>query len=193
MTRLVARQIAVARGSRTLKRGLDLELGPGEILHLRGANGAGKTSLLEVLCGLRAPVEGRLEAPEPEQLHWVGHRNALNLALSPLENLVFWCGLNEVDAAAAPAALERLGLGKLRHRACRTLSAGQKRRAALARLAVVARAFWFLDEPLDGLDADGLARFAALLAAHAGGGGSAVVTSHQALPRDLPAVRELIL
>jgi heme exporter protein A len=190
---LSARQLAVARGSRILVRGLDLALDAGEILHLRGANGAGKTSLLEVLCGLRAPADGQFEAPEPEALHWVGHRNALNLALSPLENLAFWCGLNEVDAAGIVPALERLAMGKWRHRPCRMLSAGQKRRSALARLLLARRAFWFLDEPLDGLDAEGLAVFAAMLREHAAGGGAAVVTSHQALPAGLDRVREFSL
>ncbi len=173
---------------------LDLSLADGEILHLQGANGAGKTSLLETLAGLRRPASGQvLGLPDERGLHWLGHRNALNLSLSVLENLEFWCGLNGASAQACQPALERVGIWKLRHRLVRTLSAGQKRRAALARLLAQRRPLWLLDEPLDGLDRQGLELFAQLLGEHAAGGGGAIVTSHQPLPAGLSGVRNLVL
>lgn len=193
-TPLEVRGLALRRGSRLLFEGLGFELAPGQILHLQGANGAGKTSLLETLAGLRRAAEGEARGlPEPGGLHWLGHRNALNLNLSVLENLCFWCGLNDIGEAGVGLALERVGLARLRHRIVRTLSAGQKRRAALARLLLSPRPLWLLDEPLDGLDRQGLELFAELLGEHAAGGGCAVVTSHQPLPAGLGGVRTLVL
>lgn len=182
---VAARKLALARGTRALFSNLDLALHGGELLHLVGANGAGKTSLLEALAGFRAPSDGTLDLLGP--FHWLAHRNALNAALTPLENLAFWCGINDAPREAIVPALERLGVAGLRHRACRTLSVGQKRRCALARLLIVRRPLWLLDEPLDGLDAEGLSTFAALVEAHRAGGGAAIVTSHQALPAGLAA------
>lgn len=194
MTILEAKALTVTRGSRPLVSDLSFALAAGEVLHLRGSNGAGKTSLLEVLSGLRAEAAGTI-SPEPEgaRLHWLGHKNALNLALTPVENLEFWCGLNGRVATGLVPVLEQLGIAKVRHRACRTLSAGQKRRSALARLLLDRRPLWLLDEPLDGLDAQGLELFAELLKAHLQQGGAAIITSHQPLPAGVPGVRELRL
>lgn len=194
MPLLTAEKLTVLRGDRELLRGFDLVLGAGELVHLRGANGAGKTSLLETLAGLRRPGEGKIRLSDDEaRPHWLGHRNGLNLQLSPLDNLRFWCGLNGVAAAGIEPALTRLGLPpRARHRACRTLSAGQKRRSALARLLLQRRALWLLDEPLDGLDAAGLQLFAELIAGQLQTGGAVLMTSHQPLPGSL-AARELQL
>lgn len=175
--------VAVARGDRLLFEGLDLAIAAGEFVHLKGRNGAGKTSLLEALCGLRPLAAGRFDVrPEPSGFHWIGHRNALNPGLSPLENLSFWCGLNGIDSAAAAPALTRLGLQAQRHRPCGQLSTGQRRRAALARLVAAPRRGWLLDEPLAGLDVAGLAMFGDLLSGHLAEGGWALITSHQPLP-----------
>src|SRR5690349_10357163 len=89
--------LTIARGDHVLLRGLNGAVAAGEILHIRGANGIGKTSLLEVLSGLREAGQGGVtRAFEPEQCHWIGHRNALNPALSPFENLRFWCAVQGV-------------------------------------------------------------------------------------------------
>ncbi|ROH89384.1 heme ABC exporter ATP-binding protein CcmA [Stagnimonas aquatica] len=186
---LVLDSLTVARGDRVLFERLDLRIAPGEVLHLQGRNGAGKTSLLEVLAGLRTPEAGRFSGPEPEQLHWIGHKNALHPALSAVENLAAWCGLHGADTAGIPAALDRLQLKAARQRPVRTLSTGQKRRSALARLLLQRRPWWLLDEPLAGLDVEGAALLAGLLAEHCAAGGGAVVTSHQALPEEHLPVR----
>ena len=184
------KDLAVARGDRVLLRGLNGAVQAGEILHVRGANGVGKTSLLEVLSGLRAAESGEVtRAFEPEQCHWVGHRNALNGALSPFENLRFWCAVQGVPADGVRAALREFELSRAADQPCRQLSAGQKRRAALARLAVVRRPLWFLDEPLSALDEAGVHHWLNLLQAHQQQGGAAVVISHQLLPAKLPGLR----
>jgi heme exporter protein A len=187
--------VSVSRGERVLFEGLSVTLGSGELLHLRGANGCGKTSLLEVLAGLRRPATGRVRtAGQDLPRHWIGHRNALAAALSPLENLAFWAQRNGADPQLAASALERLGLrGPVCRRPARILSAGQKRRSALARLVLAPRPLWLLDEPLDGLDVDGIGLTAELLDAHLRGGGAVVMTSHQPLPSGLQGVRVLAL
>ena len=175
------------RGDRTLIDGLDFTVDRGQVLHLQGRNGAGKTSLLEALVGLRSLAAGSVDAaPEASARHWIGHRNALNPALSPSENLRFWCALNGVKNCDSESVLTRMGLKSQRHRPCGHLSTGQRRRAALARLIAAPRPWWFLDEPLAGLDVAGLELFAELLRHHLANGGSAVMTSHQPLPDGLP-------
>ena len=195
MTALLGFQnLAVARGDHVLLRDLSGTVGAGEILHIRGANGIGKTSLLEVLCGLREAESGEVtRAFEPEACHWIGHRNALNPALTPSENLRFWCALQDAPAEGVRGALREFDLARVAEQPCRQLSAGQKRRAALARLAVVRRVLWFLDEPLSALDEAGIRHWLNLLQAHQQQGGAAVITSHQPLPATLPGLRPMEL
>jgi heme exporter protein A len=191
---LAVEALTLFRGGRKLAAELGFVLDEEEVLHLQGANGIGKTSLLETLAGLRRAEAGQIVvSPETSQVHWLGHKNALNPSLSPQENLEFWCGLNAVPTTGIVIALDRLGVSRVRHRACRTLSAGQKRRSALARLLLSPRKLWLLDEPLDGLDLKGLALFSELLNAHLQTGGAAVVTSHQALPASVLNIREWVL
>ncbi len=185
---LRAENLAVIRGDRTLIEGLNFDVGAGEILHLQGRNGVGKTSLLETLCGLRVPAAGYVAGqPDAAARHWLGHKNALNPMLTPIENLRFWCALHEVAAVDVDAALMRVGLKTQRHKPCGHLSTGQRRRAALARLVAAPRPWWFLDEPLAGLDISGLELFGSLLDVHLANGGAAVVTSHQPLPANISA------
>jgi heme exporter protein A len=179
---LSAERLDVSRGDRVLLSGLQLNLEPGSLVHLRGRNGAGKTSLLEVLAGLRRPSAGVVNGAGPEAVHWIGHRNALNPDLDAEENLRYWCAVQGVPDGGLAAALDRMGLTRLRRRTCRRMSAGQKRRVSLCRLLMVQRPLWLLDEPLSGLDGAGLQLFGALLNEHLEQGGAAVVTSHQPLP-----------
>jgi len=180
---LSLKALRIGRGDRVLLRAFDLQLLPGQLVHLLGRNGAGKTSLLEVLAGLRPALGGEIRRPDGGW-HWLGHKNGLNLALSPLENLRYWCDLNGVvaDDAARMAALDRWRVAALRHREVRSLSAGQKRRVALSRLSLHPRPLWLLDEPLAGLDVATVELFSGLLLEHLQAGGAALVTSHQPIP-----------
>lgn len=195
MTVLLAFQnLTVVRGDRALLCGLSGAVRAGEVLHIRGPNGVGKTSLLEVLCGLREPGEGAIScAPAQEHFHWIGHRNALNPALTPFENLHFWCALQGVPQEGVRSALREFDLQAVADRVCRQLSTGQKRRASLARLVVQRRPFWFLDEPLSGVDQPGVQHWLSLLREHLAQNGAAVITSHQILPATVPGLRTLDL
>ena len=187
--RLRATGLACARGTRVLFRGLDFELGPGQLLWLRGRNGAGKTSLLKLAAGLAEPHEGRIDidgvparrAERQDRLVFVAHANALKDDLAAGEALAFLLRIHgrPFDGATLDAALDRLGILSRRDAPVRTLSQGQRRRVALARLAVEQRpTLWLLDEPFDALDTDGLSRVNAVLAGHLYRGGSIMLTSH---------------
>lgn len=185
---LSATALCIGRGDRRLLSDLTFQIGAGDVVHLRGRNGAGKSSLIEVLVGLRPPQGGALQRVEVDQVHWIGHRNGLSGDLTLVENLRAWCTLHAMPEARVLSALERVGLARLRLRRARTLSAGQKRRAALARLLLETRPLWLLDEPLSGLDTEGLVLLGRLMNDHVAAGGGIVVTSHQALPGKLPRV-----
>ena len=187
---LVAEKLILCRGGRTVVDGLSFRLKPGEALVLTGANGAGKTTLLRALAGFIAPTEGsvRLEgagdADAREHLHFVGHLDGIKAHLSVAENLAFWAGYltdKPVSRAALAAALDRFGLGGLDDIPTGYLSAGQKRRLALARLAVAERPLWLLDEPTVSLDASAVERLIAAINEHVAGGGMAVVATHAVL------------
>lgn len=194
------------RGERALFAGLALKLGAGEVVWLRGRNGRGKTTLLRTLAGLSAPAAGRVRWPAPppaarleqpwQPVLYLGHANALKEDLSAAETLEFYARLHGArpDAAAITAALTAVGVGALGARAVRTLSQGQRRRVALARLALdLPFAVWLLDEPFDALDSDGITRLCALIRRHADGGGAVLFTSHQAVPALQPAPAEFDL
>lgn len=202
---LEADNLECIRGERRLFHGVGFRLEGGELLFLQGKNGAGKTSLLRMLCGLSLPESGEIRwKGEPihhlsdefrADLCYLGHLNAIKEELTPLENLLASArlagtGLSEDDALDA---LEQVGLLGREDLACRYLSQGQKRRVALARLVHERRPLWILDEPFVALDVNAVAWLAGLIGAHLQRGGLAVMTTHQ--PVDIPAgtVRELRL
>ncbi len=198
--------LACERGERRLFEGLDLLLQPGSVTWLRGRNGRGKTSLLRLLAGLSTPAAGAVHimgqpvraAGAAWRCHWayVAHQNALKDDLNASEALGFLAQLHGLatEPAALQQALHRMGIANRRHAPVRTLSQGQRRRVALARLALSGHTpLWLLDEPFDALDADGIEALNALIAEHAARGGCVLLTSHQALTLTQPAPQLLDL
>lgn len=186
--RLRCEGLAVARGGVPLLHGLELELGPGEALVLRGANGIGKTSLLRTIAGLQPPRAGRVAQPEDE-VAYAAHADGLKSALTVAENLAFWAAVH--GAGDPGAALAAMNLDALAHRRAVELSAGQKRRLGLARLAVTGRWLWCLDEPTVSLDAASSALFLRMVEEHLARGGAALIATHVDL--GLTAARTLDL
>jgi heme exporter protein A len=195
---LAVHDLACWRGERAVFYGLSFEVGAGGAMLLTGANGAGKSSLLRVLAGLIPAAEGRVtwngedaladRVAHARRLRYVGHADALKPSLTARENLAFYARLHGGDAARALAALD---LAELADLPARILSSGQKRRLALARLALAPVPIWLLDEPTVGLDAGSVERLGALLAAHRAAGGIVIAATH--LPMPLPDARELRL
>jgi heme exporter protein A len=195
---LEARNLACLRGDRAVFAGLAFALAPGEALLLTGANGAGKSTLLRILAGLLAPAEGEVlwrgadiaedPAAHARRLRYVSHQDAQKPALTVTENLAFFARL---QGGAVGPALAALALTPLADLPARVLSSGQKRRLALARLALAPAPLWLLDEPTTGVDAASVERLRPLLAAHRAAGGIVVAATHIPLPLDAP--RELRL
>jgi heme exporter protein A len=172
---LVATDLACRRGDRMLFRRLSLSLGPGEAVHVTGANGIGKSSLLRILAGLLRPLSGTVHREGAAGL--LDERHALDMQVDLQSALDFWRALDGGD----DAAMDRLGLSPLRDVPVRYLSTGQRKRAALARLVAQRAPIWLLDEPLNGLDSGGVAILEGLIAEHLASGGLVVVASHQPL------------
>ena len=177
---------------------LDFALGAGETLVLTGPNGSGKSSLLRMMAGLLPPLSGGIEwegadiAEDREahaaRLHYVGHLDAVKLALTVAENLRFWAALRPDGKGAGPA-LEQFGISALADLPARFLSAGQRRRLALARIAVSKAPLWLLDEPTVALDSEGVATVHEAIRNHCAEGGSCVVSTNA--PLDLPDAESL--
>ncbi|HVH80589.1 MAG TPA: heme ABC exporter ATP-binding protein CcmA, partial [Stellaceae bacterium] len=169
---LVAEDLACRRGERLIFRGLSFALPPGGALLLTGANGSGKSTLLRLLATLLPPEAGRVlwrgtpiaaDLPRYRQsLHYVGHLEGIKAALSVRETLGFWAGMRSKAAPTIEVALIAFGLAPLTDWPCRWLSAGQRRRLALARLLAAPAPLWLLDEPTAALDADGEERLIAV-------------------------------
>ena len=187
------KDLSLVRGERRLFSGLDLEVSAGQAVALTGRNGAGKTSLLRAVAGLLRPSRGVIgfdgevgpleaEVARSDALHLVGHHDGLKSTRSAWEELLFqarWTGGSE---ASARAAATRLDLDRLLDLEVRRLSAGQRRRVALARLLASPRPLWLLDEPMAPLDAGHRAAFGALMAEHLNGGGLILAAVHDPLP-----------
>jgi heme exporter protein A len=201
---LEATGLSCIRGERVLFRDLAVSAEPGTLLHVTGANGSGKTSLLRILCGLSQPESGDVrwrgrslrEAREAfwQDLLYIGHTNAIKDDLTAKENLEIGCALagKRVASDEANEALRRFGLTDALRLPARHLSQGQRRRVALAKLALsAALAVWVLDEPFSALDAAATREVEALAAAHLERGGTIVLTTHQAI--SIPAPRSSLI
>lgn len=186
-----ARDLTVRRGTEVLFKALNFELPPGQLVWLRGSNGSGKTSLLRVLAGL-AKADGGQLSRGLLPLVYMGHANALKDDLTALEALRFLATLHgrACEAVRLESALRRLGVFHRRNLPVRMLSQGQRRRVALARLALEDEpGFWVLDEPFDALDDAGLALVQELFRDNVQRGGTVLFTSHIAVrPEGMPLV-----
>ena len=189
MTLFAGHDLACRRGERLVFTALSFRVAAGGALLLRGPNGSGKSSLLRCMAGLLAPIAGTqtwddrplaldLDAHRG-RLRYLGHQDAVKPALTVLENLLLWQQLQGVrDADALRQALAGLGLERLAELPARLLSAGQRRRVALARLLAAPAPLWLLDEPTTALDDEGVGRFARMVGDHRAGGGLVVLSSH---------------
>jgi heme exporter protein A len=172
---LAAAGLGMIRGERVLFRDVSLTVRSGEALVLRGANGTGKTTLLRILAGLTRPEAGQVTREAGH--HWVGHREGLKPQETPRAHLKLWAQAWGASAAT-DSVLTRMGLTRPADVAGRYLSAGQRRRTALARLLLEDRPVWLLDEPYTALDAEGRALVDALIADHRSKGGAVIAAIH---------------
>lgn len=194
MALLSGHNLSCIKQDRLLFDNLHFSVAPSELLYIRGQNGAGKTSLLRILVGLSDAASGQVDYQGEnirvandrfhQDLVYLGHKPGLNLTLSAIENLLFWCQLHNLSQSEAELMdiLVRLGLVGLEDIPVRQLSAGQQRRAALARLWLKSESkIWVLDEPFTALDVQGIALLRERIIAHLGKGGAVIITSHQQL------------
>ncbi len=190
---LNAKGLTCERGGRIVFRDVSLSLKPGQLMQLTGPNGSGKSSLLRLIAGLNEAQAGTIELVGGsedlslgQQAHYVAHQEPVKSALSVEENLAFWrdfMGGGDVDEA-----LGAFDLSRLASYPAGLLSAGQKRRLALARIVLVPRVLWLLDEPTVGLDTASLERFVKVMAAQLGQGGMIIAATHVPLGRE-PDIR----
>ena len=184
--RLAGTGLSAVRGSRTVFTDLSFSLAAGELLAVTGPNGAGKSTLLRLVAGLLRPATGTMSLDPAgdgdigAQMHYLGHLDALKPALTVRQNLDFWrrlWGRGEIDGP-----LDAVGLEPLGDLHVAVLSAGQRRRVALARLLVARRPIWLLDEPATALDRTAEAGLGRLIADHLAAGGMAIAATHRDLP-----------
>jgi len=204
MNELTADNLQLWRGEQHVLRGVGVAVTGGQCLQVTGANGAGKTTLLRALCGLAPLQEGRIcwrgrdVAQDPAafqaELNYLGHDNGLKADLTASENLHYAVALrHRVQPQDIADALARTGMSEAAGQLLRRLSAGQRRRVALARLTLMGGALWVLDEPGSNLDAPGQHLLLELIDEHLRAGGAAVVATHQTLALPAAQLRSLSL
>ena len=183
-----ASKICCTRGVRQVLQDVTFSLSSGDCLILRGPNGVGKSTLLRVLAGLSQPTTGRLDL-NPDYVAYSGHLDAVKFQLTVAENLSFWAGV--YGTITTQEVIENFGLSPLKDRLAANLSAGQKRRLGLARMALSGRKIWLMDEPTTSLDAQHTALIATSISAHCVEGGIAILSTH--LDLDIPTAKTLDL
>lgn len=189
---LQASQLLIERHFEPVFAPVDLQVRARELWLVTGTNGAGKTTLLRLLAGLLRPSSGVVDCSAPS-MRFLGHQLGLKEDLTVAENLAFAVALNGAGGVALDDAIADVGLDEARFQPARTLSAGQRKRCALARLLLSPAPLWLLDEPYANLDAEGVALVDRLLEGQLASGGSCVMSTHGALrPPDLP-YRELVV
>ena len=204
MTVFSGRDLGCERGERVVFDGVSFDIPGGGVTELRGANGSGKSSLLRMMAGLLAPTRGSIawngtQVDEDRDAHrarvnYIGHLDGVKGMLTVAENLRFWAGMARGDQTdgqirdRADLALMTFGIANLADLPARSLSAGQRRRVALARLIVRPALIWLLDEPATALDTAALAALDHAMAAHLGAGGIVIMATHEAARRPSPRI-----
>ncbi len=178
-----ASSVALSRGGRTLVKALEFNASQGEALVVTGPNGSGKTTLLRAIAGFIRPDAGTIsvEPADTTQIAFLGHSEGLKPGETVGDALRFWAKLQGVKEAAVEPVMRRMAVAHLEKRACGTLSAGQRRRTAIARLALSNAGLWILDEPTAPLDARSRERLADLIADYRAAGGVVIATTHAEL------------
>jgi len=185
-------KVHIWRGEQHVLKGVSMQAAPGDLVHVSGPNGTGKTTLMRVITGLLHPEQGRVtwcakaidrfRAEYQSALTYLSHEPALKGDLTALENLNFSVGLKRsVSAEELTDCLSRAGVAQCANLPARVLSAGQRRRVAMARVLAMRASLWLLDEPFTNLDARGVELVSALLLAHVRDSGIAVVVAHHDL------------
>lgn len=205
MSLLLIKNLACVKGDRQLFHSLNFSLDAGEIGQITGANGIGKTSLLRIVCGLSQPDSGDLFWRNKaitdnyeefcRELIFIGHKPGVNNHLTAYENLKYWCELQclKLSQKRLDEALIKVGLYGREDIPAVSLSAGQQRRIALARLVLSDAVFWILDEPFTAIDAKGISVMQQWFAEHLQNGGMILLTSHQAIDSNLLSPKILAL
>lgn len=199
---LIAKDLEFSRNDQILFSSLNFEINSGEILHVEGRNGSGKTTLLRILCGLINADQGQIFWSGQDiqkdrydysiNMSYVGHHDGLKGDCTPLENLALSFALSAAEEKLSPQqALQKVGLKGFDHQLCRTLSAGQRRRVALARLLISPSKLWILDEPFTAIDKTGIEELENIISDHAKADGMVILTSHHDI--DLTEIKTISL